>query len=124
MNKLSIEIITNIELLCFINLENIKEFQNIIIKKLESYEKITGFINYLKKYTFKMDPNVYNYSQLIEHFKIENEENKFLDKLYTSSNICESLNSKLSLYLPKKFIDNYNFVSLLIQNIIEWFNRR
>ena len=49
MNKLSIEIITNIELLCFINLENIKEFQNIIIKKLEVYEKITGFINYLKK---------------------------------------------------------------------------
>ena len=113
MNKLSIEIITNIELLCFINLENIKEFQNIIIKKLESYEKINGFINYLKKYILKIDPNVYNYSQLIEHFKIENEENKFLDKLYTSNNICESLNSKISLYLPKKVTDNYNFVSSL-----------
>ena len=62
MNKLSLEIITNIEILCFINIENIKEFQDIIIKKLETYKKLSNFINYLKKFIFKIDPNIYNYS--------------------------------------------------------------
>ena len=42
-------------------------------------------------------------------------------KLYTSNNICnnicESLNSKISLYLPKKVTDNYNFVSSLVKVI-------
>ena len=117
MNKLSLEIITNIEILCFINIENIKEFQDIIIKKLETYEKLSSFINYLKEFIFKIDPNIYNYSKLIEHFDIENEENKFLAKLYTSNNICESLNSKISLYLPKKVTDNYNFISSLVKVI-------
>ena len=117
MNKLSLEIITNIEILCFINIENIKEFQDIIIKKLETYEKLSSFINYLKEFIFKIDPNIYNYSKLIEHFDIENEENKFLAKLYTSNNICESLNSKIPLYLPKKVTDNYNFISSLVKVI-------
>lgn len=33
MNSTSIEIISNIELLCFLNEENIEEYQNIILKK-------------------------------------------------------------------------------------------
>jgi len=113
MNTLSIEIISNIELLCFLNEENIDEFQKIIIKKLNSYKKLNSFVNYLKNYLFKLSPKIYNYSKLIEHFKNNNNNNNFLEKLYTTNNICESINSKISFNLPKKQTNNFNFVSAL-----------
>ena len=59
--------------------------------------------NYLKNYLFKINHNtsclryIY-YSKWIEHFNIDQEKKIFLDKLYMSNNICESLNSKL-LYI-------------------------
>ena len=108
MNSISIEIISNIELLCFLNEENIYEFQKIIIKKLNSFPKLNSFVKYLKNYLFKLSPTIYNYSKIIEYFK-NNDSNYFLDKLYTTNNICESLNSKISFNLPKK----PNFVSAL-----------
>ena len=109
LNKLSIEIISNLELLCFIRIDKIKELQSNILNKLEQYKGLTKFINYLKKFLFNLSPKVYNYHELIEHFK-NNGSNKFLEKLYTTNNICESLNSKFSFYLPKKESNNYNFV--------------
>ena len=60
------------------------------------------FIKYLKNYLFKLSPKIYNYSDLIEHFQKDESNNIFLEKLYTTNNICESLNSKLSFYLLKK----------------------
>ena len=101
LNKLSIEILSNIEMLCFINIDKIKDFQKIILDKLDTYKNLSGFIKYLKSYLFKLSPNIYNYSELIQYFEKENE-NIFLDKLYTTNNICESLNSKFAFYLPKK----------------------
>ena len=91
LNKLSVEIITNLEILCFINLENIKEFQNLILKKLETYKNMDHFIKYLKNYLFKLSPKIYNYSALIKHFQKDESNNIFLEKLYTTNNICESL---------------------------------
>ena len=112
MNTISIEIISNIELLCFLNEENIEEFQKIIINKLKSFPKLNSFVKYLKNYLFKLSPTIYNYSKIIEHFK-NNDINHFLDKLYTTNNICESLNSKISFNLPKKPTNNFNFVNAL-----------
>lgn len=116
MNRLSIEIISNLEILCFIKLNKIKDFQKIIIKKLETNKKLENFVKYLQNYIFKIEPKIYNYSEIIEHFKSD-DNNIFLDKLYTTNNICESLNGKLSFYLPKKSANNYNFVSA-ISNIL------
>ena len=113
INPLSAEIISNIELLCFLNMDKIKEFQKVIIKKLETYKKLNGFVKYLKTYLFLLSPKIYNYSEIIQHFKISNNNNKFLDKLYTTNNICESLNSKISFNLPKKSANNFNFVNAL-----------
>lgn len=39
MNKKAIEIIKNIELLCFIELKNIKKFETIILNKLKNEDK-------------------------------------------------------------------------------------
>ena len=67
----------------------------------------------MKKFLFKLSPKIYNYSELINHFKNNNNYNTFLEKLYTTNNISESLNAKISLYLPKKPTNNYNFINSL-----------
>ena len=66
----------------------------------------------MKKFLFILSPKIYNYSELINHFN-KNNHNVFLEKLYTTNNISESLNAKIYLYLPKKFTNNYNFVNSL-----------
>ena len=106
LNKFNVELITNIELLCFLSLDKIKPFQKIIIDKLKDNKNLYKFLSYLKKYLFKLNPIIYNYNNIIEYYKKENG-NKFLDYLYTTNNICESINSKLDFYLPKKATTNY-----------------
>ena len=45
LNKYCYEIISNLELMCFINIEKIKNFQKIIIEKLEENNKLKSFLN-------------------------------------------------------------------------------
>ena len=40
-----------------------------------------------------------------------NNENKYLNKFYTTNNIVESINSKLNYYLPKKSTNNIDFLN-------------
>ena len=80
-----------------------------MIDKLNTYKGLTKFIKYLNTYIFRLSSRLYNFSELIEYFQKENS-NIFLDKFYTTNNICESLYSKLSFYLPKKPTNNFNFV--------------
>ena len=87
--------------MCFIDIKNIINFQNIILNKIENEEKIKPFIKYLKNYLFKLDGKIYNYSEIINHFRNKNDE-RFIEKLYTTNNICESLNSKINFYLPNE----------------------
>ena len=72
----------------------------------------------MKKILFKLSPKIYNYAELINLFN-NNNTNVFLEKLYTTNNISESLNAKISLYLPKKPTNNYNFVSSL-NNVLSY----
>jgi hypothetical protein len=70
---------------------------------------LTKFIGYLKNYLFNLNPQIYNYSELIKYFQLK-DNILYLQKLYTSNNICESINSKLKYYLPKRTTNNYDFV--------------
>ena len=117
LNILSIEIISNLEIMCFIKIKNIKKFQEVILAEISKNNKLKNFKSYLKNYLFKLEPNVYNYSQLIEYFK-KNNENKYLTKLYTTNNIIESINSKLNFYIPKKVTSNYSFVKSISKVLI------
>lgn len=76
-------------------------FKKIIIENLSKENKYTLFISYLKRYIFKMNPLQYNYSKLIEYIK-ENNKSNFKEKLFTTNDICENINSKLNFNLPKK----------------------
>ena len=111
LNRLSIEIIRNLELLCFIKINKIKLFKNIIIKKLDDIGGLNKFKKYLKNYIFKLDTHIYNYNKLIEY--AINNNNKNFEKFYTTNNICESINSKLNFYLPKKVTTVDNFIKSL-----------
>ena len=109
LNRYNVEIISNIELLCFINMEKIKEFQKVILEHLKGDKNMTKFIRYLTNYLFKLNPQIYNYSELINYFKSK-DNMLYLQNLYTSNNICESINSKLNYYLPKRTTNNYDFI--------------
>ena len=115
LNKSVIEIIRNIEILSFIKREQIKEFKKIIIDKLNEDKKYEKFINYLKKYLFKLDPNIYNIEKIIKYKKENN--NKYLDYLYITNNVVESINGKLNYYLSKGITTNTNFVNTIFLQI-------
>ena len=87
LNRYNVEIISNIELLCFFNLEKIKRFQKVILKHLKGDKNLTKFIGYFKNYLFNLNPQIYNYSELIKYFQLK-DNILYLQKLYTSNNIC------------------------------------
>ena len=72
MNKVNIEIIRNLEMLCFLKIENIYKFKNIILEKLDTNKNYNSFVSYVKRYFFKFHPNIYNYKKLIIHSKEKN----------------------------------------------------
>ena len=115
-NKLGLEFLRNIEMLCFIKLDKIEEFKKIILNKMNEYNGYAKFKNYIIKYLFKINPKIYNYGELIEYFKNINNDN-FLDKFHSTNNICECINSKLSYYLPKENTNNLNFINSITKVI-------
>ena len=86
---------------------NINKFKVIIKRELKDKENLKGFLKYLENYIFKLNPNIYNYSDILElYFTNKNENSKFLDKLYLTNNICEAINSSINYYLPKRSSNN------------------
>ena len=66
LNKYSLEIIRNIQILCFIEKNNINKYKELIINKIKNNDKLTSFIKYLKNYIYKIDPSIYNYADFIK----------------------------------------------------------
>ena len=66
---------------------------------------------------FKLNFKTYNYENVIKT-EYENGNDKPLDKLYLTNKICDSINSKINLYLPKKVTTNSVFVNCLTKIFI------
>ena len=123
LNKFTLEIIRNLELMCFIKRIKIKAFQNIILNKLSEKNELKTFINYLKNFIFKLKYSNYNYEDIIKFYKNKNnlsnnDKNKILEKLYLTNNLVESINGKIAYYLPKKPINNIAFVNTISKLLI------
>ena len=103
--------------MAFLNEGKIKNFQDIIKNNIKKYKKLNKFQNYLENYLFKLNTNTYNYENIIKE-KYEEGNSKPLEKLYLTNNICESINSKINLYLPKKVTSNVDFVECLTKIFI------
>ena len=86
MNNTAVEIIRNIELICFLNKDKIKEQQNIIKEKLNNNVRLNPFIKYLQKYLFKLDYSLYNYKQIL-NFDNKNKNNLCTERIYLTNNI-------------------------------------
>ena len=103
MNKESLEILKNIEIICFLNKDKVKDYQNYLLNKLKSFENIQGLITLLTNFWFKKPIEMYNYSKLL--YNEDNSlilENKYLDRFYFTNNVAESIHHKLNLCLQKR----------------------
>ena len=114
-NKMAIEILRNIELLCFIKPKNIKKFSEILKENLNKNERHKKLYQYVYNYYIKKKPEIYNYSFIIDYTKDKSKE-KYLKKLYLTNNIEESMHSKINFYLGKKSTTNNMFINA-VQNI-------
>ena len=82
----------------------------------------------MNNYLFAIEPEIYNYNNIIDYIK-ELNVTSFMEKLFLTNNICESINSKINYNLPKKNTNNYIFVNsinkfFINQNISEKNNKR
>ena len=69
LNKKAYNIIKNIEILSFINQKNLKIYIKLIEDKLSSDKNYKKLIPYLKKNWFSTNPDLFNYSKLLEIVK-------------------------------------------------------
>jgi hypothetical protein len=97
-NRKAIEILRNVELLCFMKPRNINKFADILKLNLNSKEKYKELYEYINEYYIKKNPKLFNFSFIIDYSKNNNKEN-YLKKLYLTNNIEESIHSKIYFYL-------------------------
>ena len=102
-------ILKNIEIICFIDINNVNKYPKCILNNLNG-NKYKTLKNYLKNYWFKKDLHEYNFSEFIKKYKTNK---KIFEKLYLTNNIVESLHGKINYYLPKHTTNRINFINTL-----------
>ena len=113
LSKEMYAVIKNIEIICFIQKDKIKEYQKFLINNLKKNIKYTKLVTYLKNYWFKKSVEEYNFSEFINKYKTDKDK---LNKLYITNNIVESIHGKLNYFLPKKITNQNSFIKS-IKNI-------
>ena len=110
LNKELYVVLKNIELICLIDSDNIKKYKDFLLENLNKKEKYKSLSRYLKNYWFKKPNNIYNFSEFFKKFKGNK---KYLDKIYLTNNIVESIHGKLNYYLPKHITNSFNFINAI-----------
>ena len=78
----------------------------IIVDKISKDKKLNQFIVYIKKYLFKLNPEIYISISIINNLKKLYTIN-YKDKLFLSNIICKSINLKINFNLSNKNTNNY-----------------
>jgi len=121
MNKRSIEILRNLEILSFLDKNRIAKFYNSLKDEISNNENEKNLMIYIEKYWLKKYKDLYSYGELIKDIinlknnyinnegSIQSENNlisklKSLDKVYFTNNICETIHSKISKYLVMEIL--------------------
>ena len=133
LNKRGYEIIKNLEILCFIDKKNITKYFDFLKNHINKSIEEKKIMEYFEKYWLKKYQNLYNYSESTndiikcKNYFINNNGNnsseknlisklKSLELVYFTNNICESIQSQISNYLPhnrvskKAFKDTLNYI--------------
>ena len=117
LNKGSLEILRKIELLCFIKPKNIKKFFEILKNNLNNNTKQNPLFDYIRKSYVKKNPVLYNISFILDDAKDKDKERyRYLQKIYLTNNIEESINLTINYNLPKKITTNNDFITA-VENI-------
>ena len=95
LNKKCYEILKNIEILSFIDKNKLNGYIKFIYNKLEKDNEAKKLIPYLKKNWYDKNPDLYNYSSILKYKRDNEGINKYLERLYITNNISESLHGKL-----------------------------
>ena len=66
MNKRSIEILLNLEILCFLDKKKKKKYYNYLTNKNSKNQKGKNLMMYIKKYLLKKYKDLYLYGELIK----------------------------------------------------------
>ena len=119
LNKKSYEILKNIEILSFIKKDNLQKYIKFINEELKKDSKYKVIVPYLQQNWFNKNSDMFNFANLIDYKKENNEGNKYLDKLYLTNNISESLHSKINFYLPKYTTSSQNFSESMIKVFLD-----
>lgn len=121
MTKRSIEILCNLEILCFLDKNRIAKYYNSLKDEISNNENQKNLMIYIEKYWLKKYKDLYSYGELIKDIinlknnyinnegSIQSENNlisklKSLDKVYFTNNICETIHSKISKYLVMEIL--------------------
>ena len=107
LSKHAFCILRNIELICFINPDLLKKYENFLESFLKTNEEIKLF-KYIKKNWLDKDHKIFNYYQLIKNEKDINQD--IINHFYITNNIAESFHSKMNYYLPKRKITSNDFL--------------
>ena len=65
LNKRGKEILRNCQILCFIDKKNISDYFKLLKNNINNKENEKKFIQYIENFWLKKDPDIYNYSFLI-----------------------------------------------------------
>ena len=121
MTKRSIEILRNLEILCFLDKNRIAKYYNSLKDEISNNENEKNLMIYIEKYWLKKYKDLYSYGELIKDIinlknnyinnegSIQSENNlisklKSLEKVYFTNNICETIHSKISKYLVMEIL--------------------
>ena len=122
MTKYSLEILRNIEIICFININKVKDYIKYLSEKLEANEETKKLFNYLNKNWFSKNYELFNYQNLINfRADIDDAEDEKISKyIYFTNNVAESLHRRIDFYLPKQITKSNTFIEtfkkILINN--------
>ena len=81
LNKKSYEILKNIEILSFIKKDNLQKYIKFINDELKKDSKYKAIVPYLQQNWFNKNSDMFNFANLIDYKKENNEGNNYLDKL-------------------------------------------
>ena len=139
LTKRDIEILRNLEILCFVDYNNIEKHFNYLKNEVFINEGETELMNYFEKTFIKRYKKLFNYSHLIKDiYKLKNlfiknkgsgntekeliSKLKSLELVYFTNNICESIHGKIAKYINDNKVTKQKFKDCLNYIIKEYSN--
>ena len=68
---------------------------------------------------YDKNADLYNYSSILKYKRDNEDLNKYLERLYITNNISESLHGKINFYLPKHLATALNLIDAIKKVLLD-----